>query len=57
MENVCLCKKITREVIADAVKNGADNFDAVKEATKAGTGCCRGARCKDTIIEIIEENK
>lgn len=57
MENVCLCKKITDEEIVKAVKEGATTYEAVKETTTAGTGCCRGGRCKSKIIEIINENK
>lgn len=56
MSDICLCKKITEEEIVQAVKNGAKNYEEVKEITKAGTGCCKGARCKDKIIEIIENN-
>lgn len=57
MENVCLCKKITDEEIIEAVKQGATNYEAVQEATTAGTGCCHGGRCKSKIIQLIEENK
>lgn len=56
MANICLCKKITEEEIVEAVKNGADTFEKVKEATGAGTGGCHGGRCKSKILEIIEEN-
>lgn len=56
MENICLCKKITEEEIVKAVKNGAKSFEEVQEATGAGTGGCRGARCKAKILEIIENN-
>ena len=57
MENVCLCKKISEEVIAEAVKNGAHTFEEVKETTQAGAGCCNGHRCKTKIFEKIENNK
>lgn len=57
METVCLCKKVSEEVIVQAVKDGAQTFEEVKEATKAGAGCCKGSRCKDQIIQIIENNK
>lgn len=56
MENICLCEKVTKEEIVKAVKEGARTFEEVKEATKAGGGCCRGGRCKSKIIEIIENN-
>lgn len=56
MSDVCLCKKISEEEIIKAVKNGAKTFDEVKEATGAGTGFCKGGRCKGKILEIIENN-
>ncbi|MCU9815372.1 (2Fe-2S)-binding protein [Paraclostridium sp. AKS73] len=48
-EKVCLCKGITKETILDAIKNGADSIEAVKDATGATTGFCHGGRCKSTI--------
>ncbi|KKY00573.1 (2Fe-2S)-binding protein [Paraclostridium benzoelyticum] len=56
-EKVCLCKGITKETILDAIKNGADSIEAVKDATGATTGFCHGGRCKSTIEKLIEENK
>lgn len=56
-KEVCLCKHITEETIVEAVKNGADTLEKVKETTKAAAGCCKGRRCADKIEEIIEENK
>ncbi|MGL5149489.1 MAG: (2Fe-2S)-binding protein [Clostridium sp.] len=57
MTKVCLCKGISEEQIEIAVKNGAKTYSDVKEATGAGTGGCRGGRCKCKIEEIIEKNK
>lgn len=57
MSKICLCKGITEEEIVDAVKNGATTYEEVKEKTGAGTGVCKGARCKSKIVTIIEENK
>ncbi|MDM8127774.1 (2Fe-2S)-binding protein, partial [Paraclostridium benzoelyticum] len=48
---------ITTETILDAIKNGADSIEAVKDATGATTGFCHGGRCKSTIEKLIEENK
>ena len=57
MSNICLCNKVTKETIVLAVKNGAKTYEEVKEATGAGAGCCRGARCKGNIEKLIDENK
>lgn len=55
--NVCLCKQITEETIVEAIKNGADTLDKVKEATGAAAGACRGGRCAAKIEELIQANK
>lgn len=57
MAIVCLCKNVSEETIVDAIKNGADTFEKIQEATGAGTGFCGAARCKETIERLIEENK
>lgn len=54
LTKVCVCKGISRKTIKDAVKNGADSFDKVKEKTGAGSGCCNASRCKYKIEEIIK---
>lgn len=54
---VCFCKGISKDVIVEAIKQGADSFEAVQHATGAGTGHCHAGRCKSNILELIEENK
>ncbi len=54
---VCLCKQITEEQIVKAIKVGADTVEKVKEATGATNGACKGARCKATVEQLINENK
>ena len=54
---VCICKAISRKTIKDAIKNGADTFEKIQETTGAGTGSCRGMRCKDKILELIDDHK
>lgn len=53
---VCVHKHVNKETIINAIKNGADTYEKVKEATGAGTGICRGLRCKKQIEELIKEN-
>ena len=53
---VCLCKQVSEETIVEAIKNGADTLDKVKEATGAATGACKGARCSQTIEALIQAN-
>jgi bacterioferritin-associated ferredoxin len=54
-EKVCLCKGITKETIADAIKNGANTVESVKDATGATIGFCHGGRCKATIEKLINK--
>lgn len=57
---ICLCKGLTDEMIIEAIENGADTFEKVTEVTGAGTGACRGIRCRQRIedlIKVIENNK
>ena len=54
---ICLCKGISEETIVEAIKAGATTVEAVKEATGATTGFCKGARCKGKIEALIAANK
>ena len=60
------CKGILTEaksgdvILLDALKGEVvinPSEEEVKEATGAGAGCCRGARCKGNIEKLIDENK
>jgi len=57
MSKICSCRGITEKEIIKAVKAGATTYHDVKEVTGAGTGGCRGDKCKDKIKKIIKENK
>lgn len=57
MNLVCICKAVTEDVIVEAIKEGADTFEKVQEATEAGTGRCRAGRCRGRIEELIINNK
>lgn len=50
---ICMCKGVTDDAIVEAIKNGADTFEKVVEATGATTGPCRGGRCRAKIEELI----
>ena len=57
LTKVCICKAISRAKIKEAISNGADTLDKVKDATGATTGGCCGSRCKHKILELIEKSK
>ncbi|WP_040329196.1 (2Fe-2S)-binding protein [Clostridium ihumii] len=57
MSKVCLCKGVTEEEIIEVIKDGSSTYEDVKEKTGAGTGGCRGGRCKCNIEILIRDNK
>lgn len=57
MDLICLCKGVERDTIINAIKDGADTFEKVKEATGAGAGFCGAGRCRARIEALIEDNK
>ena len=52
---VCICRAISRYTIKEAVANGARSVEAVKRATGATTGSCKGSRCRGKIVNIIKD--
>lgn len=48
--HICVCVGVEKEKIAEAVKGGANSFEAVKECTGAGGGC---SLCEPIIEDII----
>lgn len=48
---LCHCRKLTVGDIRKAVENGADSFEAVQEATGAGTVC---GRCRDKAAQYVK---
>jgi bacterioferritin-associated ferredoxin len=54
---VCSCKKISKETIVNAIKNGSTALDEVKKTTQATTGICCGIRCKKKVKALINEYK
>lgn len=57
MSKICSCKGVTEKEIIKAVKAGATTYHDVKKVTGAGTGGCKGEKCKDKIKKIIKDNK
>lgn len=52
---ICRCEEVTEEEIRKAIREGADNVDAVKRATRAGMGLCQSHTCYTLIAKIIHE--
>ena len=51
---VCRCKKVSEKIIVEAIKNGADTLEKVKEETGANAYGCYG--CRLQVKKLIEEN-
>ncbi|MGL4761148.1 MAG: (2Fe-2S)-binding protein [Sarcina sp.] len=52
---VCRCKQVSKNTIVNAIKNGADTYDKVKEQTDANKYGCMG--CRMQVNKLIEINK
>lgn len=50
--HVCVCIGVEKSKIENAVKDGADSFEAVNKATGAGGGC---SFCQPIIEDIIAQ--
>ncbi len=48
---ICLCHKVAKGTISQAVKAGARNLEDIQQATKAATGC---GGCKVKVTKIVE---
>ena len=54
-EIICLCGKITRAEILEAIRRGAATVDGVKRRVGSGMGPCQGSRCGYKIAKILKE--
>lgn len=52
---ICRCKKVSKNTIVEAIKNGADSYEKVKAETGANKYGCMGCRLK--VNKLIELNK
>ncbi|MGL4452667.1 MAG: (2Fe-2S)-binding protein [Sarcina sp.] len=52
---VCRCKKVSKNTIVEAIKNGADTYEKVKEQTGVNTYGCMG--CRMQVKKLVELNK
>lgn len=57
LTKVCVCKAISRAKIKEAIKAGATTVEAVKKATGAGSGQCKGTRCTWKIEELLHNKE
>jgi len=48
---ICNCQSVTKGAIMDCVKRGMRTFEAVRQATRAGTAC---GSCESMVREVVE---
>lgn len=54
-EIICLCEKITKAEILEAIHRGATTVDGVKRRVGTGMGRCQGSRCAWEIAKLLKE--
>lgn len=52
---ICRCMEVTEKEIREAIRLGADGFDAVKRVTRSGMGLCQGRTCQQLVERLIAE--
>jgi NAD(P)H-nitrite reductase large subunit len=50
---VCICNKIRKGVIENAIRSGARSLDDIRRRTRACTGPCTPNRCGPVIKEML----
>lgn len=49
---ICYCMKVHRQTLLAAIRAGADTVEALRQATRAGTGC---GTCRSELLELLQE--
>ncbi|MFA5478394.1 MAG: (2Fe-2S)-binding protein [Candidatus Muiribacteriota bacterium] len=52
---MCSCMGIDKKTIEEAAEHGAFSYESIQEKTGAGTGACKGERCKEKILDILDK--
>lgn len=53
LKPICLCKGIKKKVFLKHIEAGLHTLEALRQATGAGSGPCKGARCTPRILELL----
>lgn len=56
-QQVCLCKAVTLGTIKKSIRFGTQTLEGVMRETGAAQGACKGTRCKEHILHIIDAYK
>lgn len=52
-EIICLCNSVPRDVIENAIRNGADTLNKIFDTTTAGVGPCGGS-CRRKLGPLLD---
>ncbi len=52
---ICACRNIRKSVFLKHIRAGLNTVQALKKATGAGTGTCKGKKCTPKIEELLKE--
>ena len=52
---VCRCEEVTYGEVKKAIKEGAQDLDAIKRMTRSGMGLCQNKTCYNIIRQILKE--
>jgi NAD(P)H-nitrite reductase large subunit len=52
---ICQCKGIRKSVFLKHIKTGLNTVEALRKATGAGSGSCKGKQCTSRIRELLKE--
>ncbi len=53
-EIICLCNNVSRDVIEDAIRRGANTLNKIFDATTAGVGPCGGS-CRRKLQPMLDK--
>ncbi len=54
---ICKCRNIRKNVFLKHIREGKSSLEALKKATGAGTGSCKGKTCTPRIEALLKEMK
>ena len=54
---ICTCRNIRKRVFLKHIAAGLTTVAALKKATGAGTGSCKGKTCTPRIEELLKERR
>ena len=52
---ICKCRDVRKSVFLKHIRAGASTVEALKKATGAGTGTCKGKQCTPKIEDLLKE--